>query len=49
MDLIKEIKEHKVRTLKTFILCLMFIGLGIYGATPGVTLLDLGVCFLFDF
>lgn len=46
MDLRKEIREHKVRTLKTFVLCLMFVGLGIYGATPGVTLLDLGVRFI---
>ena len=43
-DLCKEVREHKVRTLKTFVLCLIFIGLGIYGATPGVTLLDLQVC-----
>jgi len=41
MDLRKEMREHKVRTLKTFVLCLLFVGLGIYGATPGVTLLDL--------
>lgn len=42
-DLLNEIRVHKVRTLKTFVLCLIFIGLGIYGATPGVTLLDLQV------
>ena len=42
-DLLKEIREHKVRTVKTIVLCLIFIGLGIYGATPGVTLLDLQV------
>lgn len=47
MGVINDMREHKVRTLKTFVLCLLFIGLGIYGATPGVTLLDLGVKIFF--
>lgn len=43
LKFVTEIKEHKIRALKTLITCLCFVCIGFQGSIIGVSILDLKV------